>query len=347
MKNKKLIIYSLISLIIAFLTYNLAKFLTPFLFGFIFAYLLNPLVKLTTKKYKLSRALSVNIVTLFFLIIFIIIIFLLLPLIFKEIIKLLDDLPIYLENINSLIYPKITEFFAQYNIEMEYSLIELIKNNISSNDHDFNGIFQKVISSSVSIFNILALLFLMPFIIYYFLKDWDKIYNKINNSLPEKFSIEFQNIIKLINDAVANYLRGQTNVCLILAIFYCLTLSFFELNYAIIIGIISGILIFIPYLGFFVSFVTSIIIALFQWGFVFDKIGIIILIYLIGQLIESNFLIPYFVGKKINLQPLWLIFGIVFFGALFGIFGIIFAVPLSAISGNLIKYGIDKLSKIK
>ena len=178
----------------------------------------------------------------------------------------------------------------------------------------------------------------MPVLIFYLLKDWHLILDKIDSIIPEKYSNQVKNIFSSIDKSLSGFIRGQLNVCLILAIYYGVLLGFLGLNHGIFIGVLTGILAFVPYVGYGIGIVTALIIAIFQWGLSFYDVGLVLIVYLVGQVIESNFLVPNLIGKKVNLHPLWMIFGIFFFGSIFGILGILFSVPLTAISSVLIRH---------
>jgi predicted PurR-regulated permease PerM len=168
---------------------------------------------------------------------------------------------------------------------------------------------------------------------------------KVDDLLPKKQKNDIRKIFSDIDLTMSGYIKGQFNVCLILGLIYAVLLSFAGLNFGFLIGFFTGLMVFIPYVGMLIGVVLAIIIALFQWGFDLFHIGIISLIFILGQIIESNFLTPKLVGSKIGLHPIWLIFGLFFFGINFGFMGVLFAVPLSAIFGIIIKYFLQQYKK--
>ena len=132
------------------------------------------------------------------------------------------------------------------------------------------------------------------------------------------------------------YVRGQINVCLIASIFYVIGLGFVGLNNALLIGIIIGMLTIIPYLGVVIGFVICTIVALLQFAD-FIHVAMTITVFIIGHLLESSFITPKLIGAKVGLHPVWIIFALMSGGALFGFWGMFFAIPIAAILGVLLR----------
>ena len=206
-------------------------------------------------------------------------------------------------------------------------LIELSKN-----------IFDNAITSSIVLINVISIIFIAPILVFYLLKDWDLFLKKINSYLPRRISAPVKEIAKEIDKTLSGYIRGQFNVCIILAIIYAALLSICGLNFGFLIGFLTGLFAFVPYIGMLLGVTAAIIASLFQWGFDISHIAVISSIFIFGHLIESNFLTPKLIGSKIGLHPIWIIFGLFVFGALFGFVGVLIAVPLTAIFGVIIKY---------
>ena len=249
-------------------------------------------------------------------------------------------MPQYFESLVALIYPKIIETSAKFGIDLQPSVQTLISTQGFAEKlmSISQGIFDNAISSSVSLVNILSLIFITPILIFYFLKDWDILVKKVHDYLPHQIADETKTIAKEINKTLSGYVRGQFNVCLILGIFYAFFLTISGLNFGFLIGFLTGLFSFIPFVGMLSGVVVAIIIALFQWGFDFTQIGIVSAIFIVGQVIEGNFLTPNLIGQKIGLHPVWIIFGLFVFGVLFGFIGILLSVPLTAICGVVIKH---------
>jgi predicted PurR-regulated permease PerM len=345
MKTKdKLIIGFIILLIFGYFLYKIKYILTPFIIAIIVSYLLNPAVLKFQKYFKISRINSVILLTIIFLIIVSIFAIFSSPLLFNQTVNLIKSAPQFIDFFSNIFYPKIVNFFASFGIEIEHNFIDLVKNNSSIlYDPDFiSKIFNNLITSTTFIINTLSIVFICPILIFYLLKDWQIIINKIIKNLPQKYFKEIIELSQLINKSVADFIRGQSYVCLILALYYTITLAVLGLNSGILIGLITGILSFVPYLGYGTGLAIAIITGLIQWGPELYHMGFLIAIYLIGQVLESNLLVPNLIGKEIDVHPLWIIFGIFFFGAIFGFFGILLSLPLTAITSVIFKYFLNK-----
>lgn len=341
MKTKDKILFFLIfSTITLFLLYKIRLFITPFILSLAIAHLLNPLVNFSVKKLKVSRTVATSVIIVNFLIFFAIFCAIFIPFIYNQGIALLNSIPEYLEYFSDNFYPYIVEFFAKINVEIEHDFFDLIKNNEFFKDggSTIGNIMTNALNSTAFLINILSIIFIMPVLIFYLLKDWNLITDKIGSFLPKKYSYQVKTILELIDKAISGFVRGQINVCLILSLYYGILLGILGLNHGIFIGILTGILSFVPYVGYGIGITVAIIVAIFQWGFSLFDVGLIVAVYLLGQVIESSFLVPNLIGKKVNLHPLWMIFGIFFFGSMFGFLGVVFSVPLTAISASIIRY---------
>ncbi|WDR03338.1 AI-2E family transporter [Devosia algicola] len=142
--------------------------------------------------------------------------------------------------------------------------------------------------------------------------------------------------------SMAGVIRGQGGVVLIDMAYYATALSLVGLNFGLAIGLIAGFLSFVPFLGFTLGFGLSMGIAVVQFGDNWVLIAVVFAIYMIGQFIEGNVLYPKLVGSSININPVWLMFALLAFGALFGFVGLLLAVPLAAIGAVLIRFGVAK-----
>lgn len=343
MKTKDKFLFLIFFLVVlALLMYKIRLFVTPFILSIAISYLLNPAVNFSTKKFKCSRVFAVSTIVGIFLMLFIVFCAIIIPLLYTQAIVLVESMPGYLEYFSSNFYPNIVAFFSRLNVEIEHDFFDLIRNNEFFIEGGGVGkVITNVVNSTTFFINILSIIFIMPVLIFYLLKDWHLILDKIDSIIPEKYSNQVKNIFFSIDKSLSGFIRGQLNVCLILAIYYGVLLGFLGLNHGIFIGVLTGILAFVPYVGYGIGIVTALIIAIFQWGLSFYDVGLVLIVYLVGQVIESNFLVPNLIGKKVNLHPLWMIFGIFFFGSIFGILGILFSVPLTAISSVLIRHALS------
>jgi predicted PurR-regulated permease PerM len=340
MKLRDKIIFIVIALVIfSSLIYLIKSVIAPFISSLVIAYFLDPLVDRLHEKYKLSRLAATSLIMGLFVVSFVGICSVLLPIIYTQFMALLDALPDYLQTFTNDLYPKIAAILNRIGFGLQTDFSHLIEDQqISAQFIDLSkNIFSNALDSSLTLINILSLIFITPILIFYLLKDWDILIKKIHDFLPRNISASAKEIAREIDKALSGYVRGQFNVCFILGVLYSSLLSFSGLNFGFLIGFLTGLFSFIPYVGMLSGVTAAIAVALFQWGFDIH-IAYVAAIFIFGQIIESNFLTPKLIGSKIGLHPVWMIFGLFIFGALFGFIGVVIAVPLTAVCGTIIKH---------
>lgn len=348
MKPREKLVFGVVILAIFFaLIYAVKSVLAPFLCSIVLAYFLNPLVERFYRRYHISRLRATALILGLFFSTLISTGLLLLPVIYSQTVEFIESIPSYLKIFTTEFYPKISSVLNSLGFSLEGNFSDVMAHQgMSDKVLNFSQeVLQNAITSSSGIIDILSLVFIMPILLFYFLKDWSAMISKIDEYLPREAGAQIRKIMIDIDHTMSGYIRGQFNVCLMLGILYAALLSCTGLNFGFLIGFMTGMLVFIPYVGMLIGVTTAIVVALFQWGFDFGNIGLVVLVFLIGQVIESNFLTPKLVGSRIGLHPLWLIFGLFFFGALFGFIGVLLAVPLTAISGVIFKHAAAEYKK--
>jgi predicted PurR-regulated permease PerM len=190
--------------------------------------------------------------------------------------------------------------------------------------------------------DLVSLLLVTPFVAFYLLRDWDRIVARVDGLLPRDHAEEIRGLAREIDRKVAAFVRGQLLVGFLLGVFYAVGLVLIGLNYGLLIGLASGILSFIPYLGFTVGFVTSITIAIVQFWPNWPWIAATVLVFLVGQLLEGYVLQPRMIGRNVGLHPVWLIFSLFAFGLLFGFVGLLVAIPAAAAVGVLLRFAVER-----
>lgn len=333
MNNKTLLIIALIA-VFGFVVYRLGDALIPFILSFVISYFLHPVVRYFVDK-KVSNSLVILTIMILFFGILTLAFTLVLPILFEQSSQMMSNIPQYCAEFKSEIYPKYVSILTDFGIVPSNFFDDLIKEQeIVKFIKKFS--FQ-IFDSSLSLVNFFSFIFIMPILIFYILKDWDILVKNFDDLLPKSSASKVNKILQEIDVALSGYVRGQVIVCLIMALVYASLLSITGLNYGFLIGLLTGIFVFIPYIGALLGFTVAILVAFFQWGLDPIHISMVIFAIVFGQIIESNFLTPKLIGKKVGLHPVWVIFGIFIFGAIFGFFGVLFAVPLTAICGVLIK----------
>lgn len=341
MKTKdKIILLILAILACGYFLYLIRSILTPFIISLVVAYFLHPVPDYLVKKFKMSRFGAVLLIVGVFLSIFFAFMVIIMPIIYAQLIQLFIALPRYFNVISHDIYPKIVNNLNGVGIKVNGDLSEILNNQkISDSLLEFLKNFSfDIFSSSMALVNVLSLIFIMPILTFYLLKDWDLLIANFNNHLPKQINTALKKLFSDIDLALAGYVRGQIIVCLILAILYSSLLSFTNLHFGFLIGLLTGIFSFIPYVGAIGGVIIALLFSLFQWGFDLVNITPVLLVFLFGQILETNFLTPKLIGKRVGLHPVWIIFGLFVFGVLFGFLGVLLATPMTAAFGVLIRH---------
>jgi predicted PurR-regulated permease PerM len=316
---------------------SISTVLIPFLAAIIIAYFLDPLAD-KLEKLKFSRSISALIILSVFISIITTLGILVIPAFYREFISLANAIPNYSNIFLSETYPKIVLFLHDSGYEIDGDLKKyLSQENITKIFSFSNDLLGGIMQSSVAIINILSLLFITPILVFYLLKDWNHLIDIVDKYLPTKHAPKTRKVFARIDRVLSGYVRGQFNVCLILGVFYAIGLTVVGLNFGFLIGFLTGIMAFVPYVGMLIGVGIAIIIGLFQWGADIGQVGLLAIVFIVGQVIESNFLTPKLVGKKIGLHPVWVIFSVFAFGVLLGFVGILLAVPMAAVLGVVVK----------
>jgi predicted PurR-regulated permease PerM len=225
--------------------------------------------------------------------------------------------------------PRLAEYFGiavQFDLAM---LKELAAENVESLRDLATRLLAGVRSGGLLLLSVVVNLALVPVVMFYLLRDWPLLVARIDDLIPRRWLPLVRTMATDIDNVLAEFLRGQSLVMVSLAAYYVVALSAVGLDFALPVGVLTGLLVFIPYVGFGLGFVLGVLAALLQWsgwpGFV-----AVLAVYGVGQLIENYLLIPYLVGDRIGLHPLAVIFALLAFGQLFGFVGVLLALPVSA-----------------
>ncbi|HEY5798995.1 MAG TPA: AI-2E family transporter [Burkholderiaceae bacterium] len=326
-----------IALWVAFfvLLFNLGPVLTPFIAAAILAYALNPAVDwFATRRplpgKRIPRPLAVLIVMTLFILALLALMLIVIPVMQKEIPLLQAKLPVILDKANAALTPYLTRF----GIETRFDSASLRAMATQYMDESGKEIWRAVLDSArvggSVVLGWLSTLFVVPMVLFYFLLDWHGILQRLARAIPRRWEPRAVAMAQEADGLLAQYLRGQLLVMLALAAFYSIGLLLIGLDVALPVGIFSGLLGFVPYLGFGVGIVLALIAALLQFPGWYGVLAVAA-VYGIGQFVESFFLTPRLVGERIGMNPLAVIFALMAFGQLFGFTGVLLALPASAV----------------
>lgn len=339
MNKQTNITWIITGLLVCGLIYLLSPILTPFLIAAILAYIANPVVNKVDAfqfnglgeklSFSPSRTVAVIFVMLLLFVILFLILLIVIPLLQKEIILLTQKLPIYFNAAKSSLEPWLLSNFG-ITIDIDPAQIQQILTEHWKSAGNFaKQLALGIGNQGMAIFGWLANIILVPLVLFYLLIDWNIIIEKISQLIPKKLSRKTHEIAREIDAVLAEFLRGQLTVMLLMSIFYAAGLWLAGLELALPIGILSGLLGFVPYLGIGLGFVLAVISGFLQFGQLHDLIPILV-VFGLGQALESMALTPYLVGDRIGLHPLAVIFALMAGGQLFGFTGVLLALPVSA-----------------
>ena len=318
----------------------LSRPLAPSFIAFIFAYMLSPLISEVCRKYHLPRNLVAAIIFVLFLSVFSVALLVLMPAIYHQVSILIAKIPAYKDYIQTELVPQVTAKVQSIDPRIAEKVKDSIQSIINGTFSIISSVFNNVWGYTMATINIFVVILLVPIILFYLLKDWPKITRNLNNLLPYQERNKIREILSSINDLLSAYIRGQFNVCLILSAYYGIGLSILGVDLGLLLGILSGFLIIIPFIGIFIAFSLAMIVGYVTFGYT-AKLGFVMVLYVVGYLVENYFLTPKIIGDRIGLHPLWIMFAALAIGSLFGFIGIFFAIPIAGIIKVLLGYGIQ------
>ena len=319
----------------------LREILLPFVAGMALAYLFNPLANRLERLGIGRLAASLAIVGLFVLG-FIVLILLIAPILAGQLAAFIDNLPSYVRRLQAVLadpsWPWLQRMLGDKVTTPDASVGDLVAQGAG-----WLAAFMKSLwSGGQALISIFSLVVVMPVVAFYVLSDWDRMIAKVDSWVPLPYRETVRELAHEIDLAIAAFVRGQTGVCLILGSFYAVGLALVGLNFGLLIGLVSGLITFVPYVGSMTGLILAGGVAVAQfwpdWGTILLVMGI----FFSGQFIEGYILQPKLVGESVGLHPVWLMFALFAFGYLFGFVGMLLAVPLAAAIGVIARFALKR-----
>lgn len=309
--------------------YWLGEAASPFLIGLGLAYILNPLV-LRISMLGLPRWVAALIVISVFFFGVGFLIFALTPWIARNVAEFIRDLPATFQKLQAIFetYRPVIEARLGINLSEASSQISISQFGSTAIDWLTKSL-SSVGATTQAVMGSLEILLIVPFAVFYFLADWERLVRALQWLIPISLRRSVFTLTGEIDAMIGGYFRGQVIVCLFLGSFYALALSMMGLRYGLVIGAISGLLSFIPYLGTATCLVLSLGFGAAQYWPEWQMLILILAIIGAGQFLEGNILTPYFVGRHVGLHPLALMFGLIALGKLYGFTGLLLSVPIT------------------
>ena len=327
--------------VLVFMLWLLGSILLPFVAGLALAYFLNPVVR-RLEYLGVGRIPAALVIVGIMLMVVVLFFLVALPLLASQMFEFMQRLPSYVARLQGLITEENREWLnhivGDRMPDMQRSISELMTQGVSY----LGGLLSSVWSGGQALISMFALMVVTPVVVFYILCDWDDMVAFVDGLVPRPHRPVVHELARGMDKAVAGFVRGQALVCLILGSFYAISLTMAGLNFGLLIGIVSGLITFIPYVGSLTGFVLALGVAVVQFFPDWSMIGIIAGIFLTGQALEGYVLSPKLVGDSIGVHPVWLMFALFAFGYVFGFVGLLLAVPLTAIAGVLTRFAITQ-----
>ncbi len=327
--QRQTLTWTAIGLVAFVLVWRLAAVLTPFLTGAGLAYVLKPAVERLVRR-RWPRGLAVLVVEVAASVLMLAVLLLIVPILTRELPQLKEQVPLLADRANATLSP----WLAQYGLHVSFdlqSIKEFIARHWDANADDWMS--QAFASARLGGSYVLAVVgnaVLVPLVLYYLLMDWPRIAAQLQSLVPPRQHERFAAFMAECDDVLGQYLRGQLLVMLTLALYYAVGLALFRFHLALPVGVLTGLLVFIPYLGFGIGLTLALVAAVLQFASWYGLVAVAV-VYGFGQLLESFYLTPRLVGERIGLSPLTVIFALLAFGELFGFIGVLIALPVSAV----------------
>lgn len=311
--------------------------LLPFVAGFTIAYLLDPIVD-RMERLRLPRWAATAAALALFFVIAVSTLLLLAPIVEAQLSRFLEQVPRYAARLREIVEPIVQELLENVGGDGRGQAAQAVGGIADKAIAFAGGVLSGVWSGGLLLFNVLSLLVITPIVAFYLLRDWDRIVISLDGLLPPRHRGTVRRLGGEIDEVLAGFIRGQAVVCLFLGVFYAVGLTLVGLELGLVIGIFAGVVSFIPYLGAITGLVLSLLPAITQFGSDFWSTGLVVLVFVLGQFIEGNFLSPRVIGDRTKLHPVWIIFALLAGGALLGFLGVLVAVPIAASAGVLIRF---------
>ncbi|MEM6382382.1 MAG: AI-2E family transporter [Pseudomonadota bacterium] len=370
--QRQALFWALAALILIVFIYVFRGVLLPFIAGMAIAYLLDPAADWFERR-GFSRLMATLTITAIAIFIVALALVLIVPLLVEQLIGLLQALRPYIpetlrtvfgladedyQAINAILTPSSEADLAARSalLPAEWSFdgivtwlgtinFDLVRSFFEANAGTMAALAGRILDQGAAVVGLMSTLVITPIVAIYMLYDWDNLVARVDALLPRDHADTIRDLMTKIDGVMSGFIRGQFILALILGTFYAIALSAVGLNFGLLIGIASGVLSFIPYIGSVTGFVSAVGVALVQ--FWTEPLWIVAVagIFVFGQFVEGNFLQPKIVGDAVGLHPVVLFFAMLAFGSLYGFVGLLIAVPAAASIGVLTRFAVARYKK--
>src|SRR5215468_3367081 len=336
--GRQLTFWLLTFLVLAAVLWLLHDILLPFVTGIALAYVLAPLCD-RAERLGMNRTLAALLIVGVLVIALILLMVLLVPLLLQQGMALIIHLPGYFKRVKELIVDSDVPWLKWLGTaESDKTFSDLVSQAASW----LLSFSYSLWTGGKALVSFASVLIVMPVVTFYLIRDWHLMIDKVDSWVPLRQREIVRQLGREIDAAIGGFLRGQLGVCLVLGCYYAVGLMLVGLEFGLLIGLIAGVITFVPYIGSMTGLMIAASVALAQFWPDWKRILIVIAIFLVGQFVEGNILSPKLVGERVGLHPVWMIFAMFAFGYLFGFVGLLLAVPLAAAIAVLFRFGVRK-----
>lgn len=318
----------------------LSEILLPFVMGAAIAYLLTPVTD-RIERFGVNRLVAALLIILLMVTAFVVLILLVAPILGGQLSSFIENIPGYVTKLQSLLSdpsrPWVQKLLGA-GINADKSIGDLVTQGVSW----LTAFLKSLWSGGRALVSLFSLIVITPVVAFYLIYDWHRMIRTVDSWIPVHQRETVRRLAREIDAAIAGFVRGQTAVCLILGSYYAVALTVSGLNFGLLLGLISGLITFVPYVGSMTGLILALGVAAAQFWPDYASILTVLGIFLVGQSLEGNLLAPKLVGESVGLHPVWLIFALLAFGYLFGFVGLLVAVPLAATIGVLARFALRR-----
>lgn len=322
--------------------WGLGDVMLPFIAGAAVAYFLDPLAD-RLERMGLSRVAATVVITLAAALVVGLAIVWLVPMLIGQAVALAEAVPGLIGKLHGAISARLPDGFGDDPTVREQiaGLGGLLRDKAL-------GLVNLLMSSAAGVVSFFLFIVVVPVVAFYLLLDWDRMTAVMDGLLPRDHAPVIRVLASEVDRVLSGFVRGQLSVCLILAVFYAVGLMLVGLQFGLVVGVLTGLVSFIPYVGAILGGALAIGLALVQFWDQPALIGVIVVVFAAGQFLEGNILVPRLVGSSVGLHPVWLLLALSVFGALFGFVGMLVAVPVAAVIGVMARFvaGQYRLSRL-
>ncbi len=332
--RNQLITWGIVLAVLFWLLWTMGSVLLPFVVGAAVAYFMDPVAD-RLETWGLSRVAATALITAGAVLVLVLLVLAVIPTLIHQTYALINDAPEMSRRTQAFMLEHFPELADSTSI-MRQTL-----NDIGAAIQSKGAaLAQGVVASAINLLSALVFLIVVPVVAFYLLVDWDRMVAKIDRLLPRDHAPAIRRLAAEIDETLSAFVRGQFSVCAIMGIYYSIGLMLAGLQFGLVVGAFAGLVTFIPYVGALLGAVLAIGLALFQFWGDWLRVGIVAVVFMIGQMAEGNVITPKLVGKSVGLHPVWLMLALSVFGSLFGFVGMLVAVPVAAALGVLLRAGI-------